>query len=122
MSRVTTPPSGLRSPFGPRAFVLLVTYTAPLPHVDALLDSHRSWLDRHFAEGTFLVSGPQVPRIGGAILATAESRGQIDDLVESDPLVRAGSASYQVVEFTPNRGPYASTGPGPDHRPTADEV
>ena len=59
------------------------------------------------ADGTFLVSGPQVPRTGGAILATGTSRTQIEELVETDPLVREGAASYEVVEFLPTRGPYA---------------
>ena len=109
MPRTTTRPPGLRPPLGPRAFVLLVTYTAPLPRVDALLDDHRTWLDGHFAHGTFLVSGPQVPRVGGAILATAPSRRRIEDIVATDPLVLAGVASYHVVEFAPTRGPYAAT-------------
>lgn len=106
---MNTHPSARRGPFRPRAFILLVTYTAPLTRVDALLDSHRTWLDGHFAEGRFLVSGPQVPRVGGTILATAESRRQIDDLVATDPLVLGGAASYTVVEFIPTRGPYASS-------------
>lgn len=109
MSRINTHPAELRSPFGPRAFVLLVTYNAPLPRVDALLDEHRTWLDGHFADGTFLVSGPQVPRVGGTILATAASRRNIEELVATDPLVRGGAATYRVVEFTPTRGPYAAS-------------
>ena len=62
MPGTSTPPPGPRSPFGPRAFVLLVSYTGPLERVDQLLDAHRTWLDGHFADGTFLVSGPQAPR------------------------------------------------------------
>jgi uncharacterized protein YciI len=106
MSQVTGQPSLTRSPFGARTFVLLVTYTVPLSRIDELLDDHRAWLDEHFADGTFLVSGPQVPRVGGAILATAESRRQVEQVVAFDPLVLTGSASYHVVEFTPTRGPY----------------
>jgi uncharacterized protein YciI len=109
MPHTSTQPPRSPSPFGARAFVLLVTYTTPLSRVDALLDPHRTWLDVHFADGTFLVSGPQVPRVGGAILATAPSRGRIEDIVATDPLVLAGAASYHVVEFTPTRGPYATT-------------
>ncbi len=109
MSHASTLPPGSPSPFGARAFVLLDTYTAPLSGVDALLVTHRAWLDGHFADGTFLVSGPQVPRVGGTILATAPSPGRIEDIVATDPLVLAGAASYQVVEFAPTRGPYAAT-------------
>jgi uncharacterized protein YciI len=102
-----------RSPFGTRSFVLLISYTAPLPRVDELLDEHRTWLDTYFAEGTFLVSGPQVPRVGGTILATAESRQHVDGVVATDPFVRAGIATYQVIEFTPTRGPYAASAADP---------
>ena len=108
MSRTTARPTA-RSPFGTRSFVLLITYTAPLPRIDALLDEHRAWLDKHFADGTFLVSGPQVPRVGGTILATSESRRHVEDVVSTDPFVRAGIAAYQVIEFTPTRGPYAAS-------------
>jgi uncharacterized protein YciI len=103
------PPQTARHPvpFGARTFILLVTYTVPLPQIDELLDEHRAWLDQHFADGVFLVSGPQVPRVGGAILATAASRHQVEGLVAADPLVLAGAATYQLVEFTPTRGPYA---------------
>ncbi|HMM95490.1 YciI family protein [Phycicoccus sp.] len=111
MPRTTTRPPEPRTPFGPKAFVLLVSYTAPLDRVDALLDAHRTWLDARFAEGTFLVSGPQVPRVGGTILATAASRRQVDDLVASDPLVSGGVATCRVVEFIPNRGPWAASTP-----------
>jgi uncharacterized protein YciI len=108
MSHTTARPAG-RSPFGTRSFVLLITYTAPLPRIDALLDEHRAWLDKHFADGTFLVSGPQVPRVGGAILATSESRRHVEDVVSTDPFVRADIAAYQLIEFTPTRGPYAAS-------------
>ncbi len=46
------------------AFILLLTYAMPVSRVDELLDEHRAWLDEHFADGTFLVSGPQVPLLG----------------------------------------------------------
>ncbi|MGN6302460.1 MAG: YciI family protein [Angustibacter sp.] len=92
------------------AFVLLVEYLAPLSRIDQLLDDHRAWLDAHFADGTFLVSGPQVPRVGGTILATGTSREDLDRRIASDPLVRASAARYDVVEFRPTRGPWAPRG------------
>jgi uncharacterized protein YciI len=87
------------------AFVLVVRYTAPLEEIEALMDAHRAWLDRHYAAGTFLASGPQVPRVGGVILARGESAAAIRDLVGTDPFLRAGAADYDVIEFAPNRGP-----------------
>lgn len=103
----STPHTAAQTLFGERAFVLLVEYTAPLARIDELLEEHRAWLDVHFADGTFLVSGPRVPRVGGTILASARSRVRVEEVVAADPLVRAGVASYEVLEFTPTRGPYA---------------
>lgn len=107
MSQISGRPGHARTPFRLPTFILLVTYTVPLSRIDELLDEHRCWLDERFAEGTFLVSGPQVPRTGGAIIAAARSRRQIERLLPSDPLVRTGSATYQIIEFEPTRGPYA---------------
>lgn len=111
MSMITHQTAPRPVPFGARTFILLVTYTVPLSQIDELLEDHRAWLDQHFADGVFLVSGPQVPRVGGAILATGSSRHHVEDLVAADPLVLAGAASYQIVEFTPTRGPYAASLP-----------
>jgi len=56
-------------------------------------------LRAHFDSGHFIVSGRQIPRIGGIIIARAESRAEIDAIVRSDPFVRQDLASYEVVEF-----------------------
>lgn len=98
------------------AFILLLTYASPISRVDELLDVHRAWLDEHSADGTFLVSGPQVPRTGGAILATGTTRAQIEAIVSTDPLARAGAATYEVVEFAPTRGPLAARATAPEER------
>lgn len=106
------PLAGVRLPssrvFDARAFVLLVTYLVPTSVVDDLLPSHRAWLDEYFADGTFLVSGPQVPRTGGVILASGTSRAELERLVSRDPLVLEGAATYSVIEFDPSRGPLSS--------------
>lgn len=45
-------------------FVLILTYKAPIEKVLELLDAHRCYLDKYYATGNFLASGPQVPREG----------------------------------------------------------
>ena len=107
MSPNSAAPSAGSRLFTGQAFVLLIEYTAPLERIDELLDAHRAWLDAHFEDGTFLVSGPRVPREGGTILATGESRRQLEQVVSRDPFVQADAARYQIVEFTPTRGPFA---------------
>ncbi|MFI2203475.1 YciI family protein [Streptomyces sp. NPDC020192] len=80
-------------------FVLDLTYTAPLDAVDALLPDHVAWLEEQYDKGFFLASGRKEPREGGVILAVAEDRALIDEIVARDPFVVAGVCAYRVSEF-----------------------
>ncbi|MFF5856931.1 YciI family protein [Streptomyces sp. NPDC012751] len=80
-------------------FVLELTYTAPLDAVDAVLPDHVAWLEQQYEKGFFLASGRKNPRDGGVILAVAEDRARIEEIVAADPFVTAGVCSYRVVEF-----------------------
>jgi uncharacterized protein YciI len=83
-------------------FLLLLTYVKPLDEVDRLLVHHRSYLDRHYTAGHFLISGRQEPRTGGVILAQAENREQIHLIIAEDPFLTEGVAEYHIVEFHPS--------------------
>jgi uncharacterized protein YciI len=80
-------------------FVLLLTYVRPLPEVDALMPDHVAWLKEHYDAGRFLVSGRQIPRTGGVILARGDDRAEIEALASGDPFVRGGVATVDVVQF-----------------------
>ena len=88
-------------------FVLVVSYAASLPTIDAAMPAHQRFLDEHFAAGDFLASGPHAPRKGGVILARANDREAIERLVEADPFTRDGLATYDIHAFLPTRGPLA---------------
>ena len=40
-----------------------------------------------------------VPRTGGVILATARTRGDLEDVMSHDPFVREQAATFEIVEF-----------------------
>ncbi len=84
-------------------FAILVTYVKPLAEIDALLEDHVRFLDKHFADGTFLAAGRQVPRAGGVILARSGDRPALERLLAQDPFAVHGAATYQVVEFLASR-------------------
>ncbi|MDP4205692.1 MAG: YciI family protein, partial [Bacteroidota bacterium] len=67
------------------------------------LEAHRHFLDRYYASGHFLCSGPQNPRVGGVILCKAKNRDEIDPIIKEDPFFANGVASYEVIEFNPNK-------------------
>lgn len=82
-------------------FVLILTYKAPIEKVIELLGEHNAYLDKHYATGRFVASGPQVPRIGGVILCKADSREEVETIIKEDPFNAV--ADYQIIEFEVNK-------------------
>jgi len=80
-------------------FVIELTYKVDLPQIDAAMKAHMVWLNKHYAAGTFLVSGRKVPRDGGIIIATGDDRAALEALVQEDPFVARGLADVRVIEF-----------------------
>ena len=80
-------------------FVVLLTYLRPLPEIDRSMRAHVTFLEQNYRKGLFLASGRQVPRRGGVILAVAPSREAVEALMQDDPFVRQGLASFEIVEF-----------------------
>ena len=80
-------------------FVLLLTYVKPLDEVDALMREHVAWLRRHYDAERFVVSGRRIPRTGGVILARGDDREEIEAIAATDPFVKGGVATCEVVQF-----------------------
>lgn len=83
-------------------FLILLTYQKPLPEVDLFVAEHRAFLERRYASGHFMLSGRKEPRTGGVILAKANNRSEIDEIVRGDPFWREGIAAYEIIEFAPS--------------------
>ena len=80
-------------------FVIELIYKADLSQIDAHMGAHMKFLRKHYADGTFLVSGRKIPREGGIILAVGKSRSEIEAIVQEDPFVQRGLAEFRVIEF-----------------------
>jgi len=80
-------------------FVVELSYKVPLAQIDAAMPAHVRFLKKYYAAGNFLVSGRQVPRDGGIILATGESREQIERIMREDPFCARGLADVRIIEF-----------------------
>jgi uncharacterized protein YciI len=90
--------AGVERPDVPLCLITL-RYVVPLEEVDQHMQAHVAWLAKGYAEGIFLVSGRQVPRIGGVILTRGHKR-EVEALVATDPFVSSGAAVADVTEFT----------------------
>ena len=84
-------------------FVIELIYQAELSAIDANMRAHMAWLNQQYAAGRFLLSGRQVPRTGGIILALGDSRDQIEALLREDPFVSRGLATFRIIEFRPSQ-------------------
>lgn len=61
--------------------------------------AHRQYLVPHYENQTLLFGGRKIPRTGGIILAQHLDQDQIHTLMNQDPLIAGGHASYTITEF-----------------------
>lgn len=82
-------------------YLIHVNYTKPISEVDKHLADHRAFLDRYYATGHFICSGPRNPRTGGILLCNAKNTEEVWNIFHQDPFYINGIADYEVIEFNP---------------------
>ena len=82
-------------------FLVEVSYTAAPEKVAATLAEHRAFLQTGYERGWLLMSGPQVPKTGGMVIARAPSMDDLREFFRNDPYLVRGLANYRFVEFEP---------------------
>lgn len=80
-------------------FVVSLDYKVDLNTIDDLLPAHVQWLHRHYESGAFVASGPKFPRTGGIIIVRHMDRGQLEEILNSDPFAQKDFANYDIIEF-----------------------
>jgi uncharacterized protein YciI len=80
-------------------YLVLLTYVRPLSDVDALMKDHVAFLKRCYQGKVFVASGRRVPRTGGVILARAPDEATLRTIMDLDPFVANGVATYELVRF-----------------------
>ena len=80
-------------------FLILLEYKQPLDVIDRFVVAHREHLDHQYAAGRLVISGPQVPRTGGLLIARGDTRADIEAMMQSDPFTMADLINYRIVEF-----------------------
>ncbi|WP_306027042.1 YciI family protein [Stappia sp. MMSF_3263] len=88
---------------GQNLFIVDIEYVVPLGEVEPLIPDHVAFLERNYAQGRFLASGAKVPRTGGVIVAVAQSRESVEEIIGADPFHARGIARYTITEFRPTR-------------------
>jgi uncharacterized protein YciI len=80
-------------------FVIEITYHVPAEQLGETVGEHRAFLDGGYQSGLLLMSGPQKPKIGGMVIARAESVDDLRAFFAGDPFQRKGLAGYRFIEF-----------------------
>ena len=80
-------------------FIINLTYKKDIAAIDELMKVHVTYLRKYYKLNKFIVSGRQVPRKGGIILCYAGSVKEVESIVEEDPFVQQGAATYKIITF-----------------------
>jgi len=67
------------------------------------VEEHWRYLDARYAERDLLCSGPQRAGTGGVLVLLTEDEETARALLDGDPLVRDGHASYTLTAFRATR-------------------
>lgn len=89
-------------PSNQNLFIVDLHYTSSFDDIGPKLDEHVEFLEQNYASGRFIASGPKVPRTGGVIIATAETRAALEEALEADPFKKNKLAEYTITEFRPS--------------------
>ncbi|PZF71134.1 GTP cyclohydrolase [Taibaiella soli] len=84
-------------------FIVKITYVRPTEEIDALLESHGKFLEKHFHTGRFISAGRQLPRTGGIILCHGADKLEVAQLLTEDPFYVNKVADYDIIEFTASK-------------------
>ncbi|OIV39446.1 hypothetical protein BIV57_01010 [Mangrovactinospora gilvigrisea] len=84
--------------------LLLLHYTGSELAAEPFIKDHVAYLERHYRDGTFLVSGQTDPTSnGGAIVAHGVDRSTIEQITAQDPFVANSVAKYTITTIIPGR-------------------
>ena len=81
-------------------FLLLGRYTAPLDEVDPHRDGHVAWVQEHAGAGHFRAGALEEGGAGGAIVAKAGSRAEVEAWIAADPFIINGVFEYDLREYS----------------------
>lgn len=82
-------------------FIVELTYNVSAEQIAESVAEHRAFLQTGYERGWLLCSGPQVPRVGGIIVARAPSLEELQRFFADDPYQKKGLARYRFIEFEP---------------------
>jgi uncharacterized protein YciI len=84
-------------------FVILLRFTGDKSRAPALMQGHKDWIEKGFAEAAFLLTGSLPEGAGGAILAKGDDMAAIVARVAADPFVAEHLVTPEIIAIAPGR-------------------
>lgn len=93
----------------PVLYVITLRNKATSNH-QAQLEAHKAWVSKHAATGKILFGGSfDVRSAGGMIVAQADSRAELDQMLSEDPYLVHGITTHDVAWFNVSLGSLVHT-------------
>ena len=70
----------------------------PTPELTAL---HRDYLSQHYLSNDLMFGGRKEPRTGGILISNHDDEHQLKQMLNNDPFIESGVATYTITAFTP---------------------
>jgi uncharacterized protein YciI len=80
-------------------FIIDLNYIVPLEQLDKHMTEHVKFLHKYYKQNVFVASGRKVPRTGGIILALANSKEEVEQIMSEDPFTVHKLAEFKITEF-----------------------
>ncbi|MES0879488.1 YciI family protein [Roseibium sp. SCP14] len=84
-------------------FVVTLKFSENKTRASELMEGHKSWIQKGFESGLFLMVGSLQPNMGGGVFAHNTSREELEDFVAKDPFVVENVVTAEILEITPAR-------------------
>ena len=80
-------------------FIINLNYIVSLEELDMHMAAHVKYLQHYYKQNVFVASGRKVPRTGGIILALANSKEEVEEIMKKDPFILHQVAEFTITEF-----------------------
>lgn len=84
-------------------YIISLTYKVSIDRIESLIPEHSAFLQEYYDSGQFIASGRKEPRTGGIIIANADSKNEIEQIISKDPFYIHQMADYEITEFIPSK-------------------
>lgn len=82
-------------------FLVDIQFTDPQQITAELTEAHKAYLAAQYQTNQLMFGGRKVPRTGGILLALHQQKSELVAMLEADPFMQSGAATYSITEFVP---------------------